>query len=110
MNEVEKEKIYQMSEKKRKEPPTRQRFTEEVQENENISEADSTGLTVELQNELDRLRALPTVSGRTTIGMMEQYRNFPWTQDSMLLIGSSDEILKAFLEEYVKIECRTLEE
>ena len=110
MNELEKEKIYQMSEKKRKEPPTRQRFTEEVLESENISETDSTGLTVELQNELDRLKALPIITGRTTIGMMEQYRNFPWTQDSMLAVGSSDEILKAFLEEYAKIECRVLEE
>ena len=99
-----------MSEKKRKEPPTRQRFTEEALESENISEADSIGLTLEVQNELDRLKALPTISGRTTIGMMEQYRNFPWTQESMLAVGSSDEILKAFLEEYVKIECRTLEE
>ena len=99
-----------MSEKKRTEPPTRQRFTEEVLESENISEADSTGLTVVLQNELDRLKALPIITGRTTIGMMEQYRNFPWTQDSMLAVGSSDEILKAFLEEYAKIECRVLEE
>ena len=58
-------------------PPTRQRFTEELQDSESRSAAESIGPTEELHQELDRLKALPIASGRATIGMMEQYRKFP---------------------------------
>ena len=75
---------------------------------ENRSETEFFRPTVDLDHELARLNSLPSVSGHTTIGMIEQYRNFPWTQDTMIASGRSDEILKAFLEEHLEIKKQKL--
>ena len=64
--------------------------------------------TMDRNHELARLKSLPIVSGHTTIGMIEEYRNFPWTQDTMIAVGRSDEILKAFLAEHLEIERQEL--
>ena len=100
-----------MSKDKKKEvPPARLRFTEEVQENEEMSATESMGTIPKLHEELNRLEELPHVAGYATIGMIEQYRNFPWTQDTMLSVGRGDEILKGFLHKHIKIGTDTLEE
>ena len=96
--------------KKREVPPKRLRFTEEVQESENMSAAEIMRPTQELHQELNRLEDLPNVSGRATIGMIEQYRNFPWTQDTMISVGRGDEILRSFLHKHINIGTQTLEE
>ena len=75
-----------------------------------MSAAGSMGPTSELHLELNRLEDLPNVSGRATIGMVEQYRNFPWTQDTMISVGRGDEILKVFLQKHINIGTQTLRE
>ena len=61
-----------MSKDKKKEvPPARLRFTEEVQENEEMSATESMGTIPKLHEELNRLEELPHVAGYATIGMIE---------------------------------------
>ena len=89
-------------------PLTRPKFTEEVQQMESRSDTEIFIPTTERNHELARLKSLPIVSAHTTIGMIVEYHNFPWTQDTMIAVGRSDEILKAFLEEHLEIEMQEL--
>ena len=52
---------------------------------------------------LERLRENEAVPGKATIGMMEKFRRFPWTQDTMLTVGRMDLILMEYLEKHLAI-------
>lgn len=92
-----------------KAPLTRPRFTEEIKEFEMIKQDSFTRKTTEHIKELERLKELPIITGRATISMMEQFRKFPWAQDTMIGVGRSDVILIAFLRKYLEIDGRDLE-
>ena len=56
------------------------------------------------RDDLDRLQKQTAIPGKTTISMLEQFRRFPWTQDTMMLLGQEEEIIRKFLEVDLKIE------
>ena len=78
-------------------PLTRPRFTEEGLTGPETQLQESNDGHAEGVNELVRLKKKPVIPGRATIGMMEQFRRFPWTQDTMLAVGKSDRALMALL-------------
>ena len=49
--------------------------------------------------ELRRLKERVAVEGRATIGMMEKCRQFPWTQETMIAVGTLDNVLVTFFVE-----------
>ena len=65
---------------------------------------------MDLFDELERLKTEPIIPGRATIGMMERFRNFPWTQDTMIAVGQLDEALMAFLRLYVEVNAQELKD
>ena len=41
--------------------------------------------------------------------MMEEFKCFPWTQNTMLMVGQLEVALREFLEEHLDIDEDTLE-
>ena len=89
-------------------PLTRRRFTEEVEKHSHMREHESSQGQTDLFEELVSLKEKPIIPGRATIAMMEQFRKFPWTQDSMLAVGQLDEALMEFLRLYVEVDNQEL--
>ena len=58
--------------------------------------------------ELERLPDLPVVTGRASIQMMEEFRMFPWAQNTMLRVGQMDEVLREYLGSCLDIDEITL--
>ena len=56
-----------------------------------------------------RLEKLPRVTGNVTVQMMEEFKCFPWTQNTMLMVGQLEVALREFLEEHLDIDEDTLE-
>ena len=91
-------------------PRTRPRFTEEGLKGNEEHKQESTDGRTDLMDELVRLKAKPVIPGRATVSMMEQFRRFPWTQDTMLAVGQLDQALRAFLRWYVEVEDQEIRE
>ena len=89
-------------------PRTRPRFTEEALKGNEERKQENTDGRTDLMDELVRLKAKSVIPGRATVSMMEQFRRFPWTQDTMLAVGRSDRALRAFLRWYVEVEDQEL--
>ena len=90
---------------KRKGPP---RFTEEVQQKQKEKQYKQFEVSVELHSGLDRLQIQEVVPGRATICMMNQFKMFPWAQDTMLMVGRLDEVVIKFLEIFLEIKETTI--
>ena len=90
--------------KKTSVPRSRPRFTEEVFKGNEERNQESTDGRTDLMDELVRLKAKPIILGRGAVSIMEQFRRFPWTQDTMLAVGQWDRALRVFLRWYTKVE------
>ena len=86
----------------------RLRFTE-VELKHDQAENEQMPKPMKQSDELDRLQKQTAIPGKTTISMLEQFRRFPWTQDAMMLIRQEEEIIKKFLEVYLKIDHESVE-
>ena len=90
-----------------KAPLTRPVFTEKLQK---IASAD--GQTKSTKNimatELLRIEKMPKMPGRMTIRMMEEFKLFPWTQNTMLMVGQRDAALREYLEKHLEIDGETV--
>ena len=74
----------------------RQRFTEERE------------VPKELEHELDRVLALPTVQGARLLDLLAEFKSFPWTQDTALAALNFGEVLQLFLQRYMGISGEVL--
>ena len=61
-----------------------------------------------MRKELERLKNQTAVPGRATIGMMQEFKEFPWTQDVIITMGRREEVLMSFLEVYLELDGDTL--
>ena len=58
---------------------------------------------------LRRLRGQPAREGNTDVKMMEEFRLFPWTQGTMITVGTLNNVLMEFLQEELKIDERVIQ-
>ena len=88
-------------------PLNRPIFTEEA-----LKTAPATAPTQSAKDsmatELLRIEKMPKMPGRMTIRMMEEFKKFPWTQNTMLMVGHLDEALREFLEKHLEIDGETV--
>ena len=103
-----------MSETQRKKTPLcRPRFTEKS-EQQSVAKAKSrtnpkealatkTGL-------LEKLRKSKVLTGCMTIDMMERFRAFSWTQNTMLTASGMDVLLMEYLEENMGMDAPVLKQ
>ena len=98
-----------MEKKRSKKPLTRPKFTEKVQETR-LNDVQTQPVNDERATELIRLEKMPRVPGRITIQMMEEFKMFPWTQNTMLMIGQLDAVLMEYLTQHVEINEEELEQ
>ena len=64
---------------------------------------DETKNSEEMIEELQRLREQPAILGQTSIGMMEEFRNFPWTQAKTMAVGTPESVLVKYLQKELQI-------
>ena len=73
----------------------RQRFTEKGEERE--LEEGKSGSKPDPKNKKEehlwQLQENEIIPGTATIALMVEFREFPWTQDTMLTVGGRDKIL-----------------
>ena len=70
----------------------------------NISESDEQNkIPDELMEELQRLREQLAILGQTSVKMMEEFREFPWTQGTMMAVGTLESVLSNYLEKELAI-------
>ena len=62
-----------------------------------------------MATDLLKLEKLPRVTGNVTVQMMEEFKCFPWTQNTMLMVGQVEVARREFLEEHLDIDEDTLE-
>ena len=89
-------------------PLTRPIFTEEAQKTKHNKGPLPHG-NEKMATDLLRLEKLPIATGNVTVQMMEEFKCFPWTQNTMLMVGQLDVALREFLEEHLDIDEDTLE-
>lgn len=53
--------------------------------------------------ELRRLRDQPAILGRPSVKMMEEFREFSWTQGTMITVGALENVLSDYLEKELAI-------
>ena len=84
-------------------------FTEERPSEESTGrEEEQKGPQIKVRKELERLKNQTAVPGRATIGMMQEFKEFPWTQDVIITMGRREEVLMSFLEVYLDLDGDTL--
>ena len=74
-----------------------------------MKESEQARPSAKLEKELGRLKKLPAIPGKATIGMMGEFKKFPWTQDTIITAGRREDALKLYLELYVLVKEETLE-
>ena len=89
-------------------PLTRPIFTEEAQKTTQNKAPPPHG-NEKMATDLLRLEKLPRVTGNVTVQMMEEFKCFPWTQNTMLMVGQLDVAPREFLVEHLDIDEDTLE-
>ena len=88
-------------------PQTRPIFTEKVQIT-NPATASVQPPKEVMAEELLRIVKMPMMNGRLTIQMMEEFKKFPWTQNTMLMVGQLDEALREHLEKHLEVDGETV--
>ena len=69
---------------------------------------DQMKVTDEVLRTLVQLREQPVILGRTSMTMMEEFRDFPWTQGIMIAVGTLENVLTDYLEKELKIGERVI--
>ena len=69
---------------------------------------DQMKVTDEVLRTLGQLREQPVILGGTSMAMMEEFRDFPWTQGIMIAVGTLENVLTAYLEKELKIGERVI--
>ena len=84
-------------------------ITSEERKLETKQQIEIGGAAEEAMEVLRRLRGQPAREGNTDVKMMEEFRLFPWTQGTMITVGTLNNVLMAFLQEELKIEERVIQ-
>ena len=85
-------------------PLTRPMFTEEQLSEVRREDSEQRDPSGTMEKELDRLKSRSTIPGKTTIGMIGEFKHFSWTQDAIIAVGQMEEGLMTFLEVYLEVE------
>ena len=84
----------------------RPRFTEKGEEQERAKEKSGSKPDPKKTKEEHplHLQEKDIIRGTATIPLMVEFREFPWTQDTMLTVGRRDQMLMGYLAENLLIE------
>ena len=102
-----------MTEKDQKALLCRLCFTEEGGEQDLVRERSESKPDRTMGTKADhllRLQKNDIIPGAATIGLMEEFREFPWVQDAMLTVGRRDLILMEYLEDVVMMQRAVLKQ